>query len=96
MQVRRLDESLDDADGGVELRPEAVVLLVAPGVAEGHQLAMQPGKVRLQFPVEPLQIRGKAAKLRRIDDRPRHGPLLRELCDYNTQAHRVLTRPHSL
>ena len=67
-----LDEPLQGVHRGLELLAEPVVLLVPPRVAEGDELAVQPGQAALEVGVEPLQVGSEPAQLGRVDDRLGH------------------------
>ena len=72
------DELGEDLDGLCELAGELLMFLVAPGVAEGGELAVEDGELMLQFVVEMFQPVGKAPQVGGIDDGPGHATLLRE------------------
>src|SRR5262249_24746563 len=63
----------DDLEGLLKLLDELVVLAVAPGLAEPHELAVEHGHLVEQFVVELLEIHGEPPELPRVDDRLRHG-----------------------
>src|SRR5207248_5482980 len=78
MHGGRLHEALDDQHGLLEFLRELLVLLVAPGVAQGNKLAVQDRQAALQFVIELLEVMGKAAELLRIDDGMRHEQSFRQ------------------
>ena len=67
------DENLH---GLQELAGELLMFLVAPGVAEGGELAVQDGELMLQLVVEVFQPVGEAPQLGGIDDGSGHATLL--------------------
>src|SRR5437899_8452636 len=72
MQVGRFHEALDGQHGLVEFLRKLLMVLIAPGVAQCHELAVQDGDAALKIIVELLQIMGKPAKFFRIDNGMRH------------------------
>src|SRR5262249_7485431 len=76
MEISGFHKSLDDLSGLLEFLDELVMLLVAPGVAQGHQLAVQHRHSTVKVVVELLQIMGKSAEFLGVDDSVRHCWLL--------------------
>ena len=66
-------EALDDLQRLLELQSKAVVLLVAPGVAQGAHLPVQDQEPAVEVLVELVELVGKAAQCRRFDNGLRHG-----------------------
>ena len=75
MLIRRLEEMLDDVHRFLELLPEFLVFLIAPGVAQADELAVQCRHAVAHLGVELLEVMGKTAQLEWVDDRLGHGLL---------------------
>src|SRR4051794_10465933 len=52
------EEVVEYVHGFLELAQELLVFLVAPGIAEGAELAAEAGKLVFQVVVELLEVRG--------------------------------------
>src|SRR5262249_39102806 len=89
--LRGLDEAGEDVDGLGEALGELVVVLVAPGVAEAGELALEDGKRLAALFVQVLEALGKAAQLGGIDDGPGHADL-RLFLPQSGPAHDALPR----
>ncbi len=70
--TRNFDEAFVGRERLLELLAEAVILLIAPCVAKGDVLTVQPREGRLQVGAEAFQVVGEAADLGGIDDSLRH------------------------
>ncbi len=66
--LRRFHETTEDLNGLGELLREALLLLIAPGIAESRELSLEDGELVLQFVVEVFQVLSKATQLRRINN----------------------------
>jgi hypothetical protein len=75
--VGRSDKLAENLNGLCELAGELLMFLIAPGVAEGGELAVENGELMLQFIVEVFQPVGKAPQVGGIDDGSGHATLLR-------------------
>src|SRR5438477_5615370 len=72
MNFTRREELLNDSQGLFELLAKLVVFLIAPGIAERHELPVQHGHAMVQFAVELLQVLRETPKFGWIDNRLRH------------------------
>jgi hypothetical protein len=70
--VGRFEEVVDDVHRLLELLGELLVLLVAPGVAQADELAVQACHAIAQLGVEELEMVGEAPQLDGVDDRLGH------------------------
>src|SRR6516164_454531 len=70
--VRHFHKGAEHVHGLGEFLGKLLVLLIAPGVAQGHHLAVQHIHLVAQIRVEMLEALGKAAQFPRIDDCFRH------------------------
>ena len=63
MLVGGFEKRLEHIHGFFELARELLVLLVAPGVAQADELAVQGGDTLAQVAVELLEVMGEAPQL---------------------------------
>ena len=63
-----VEKFFDDRDGLLELLHEAIVFLIAPGIAERQKLGVHRRKIAPNVAVEDLEAMGESAQLGRIDD----------------------------
>jgi hypothetical protein len=70
--VGGFDRAADELHVLLELFGELLLLLIAPSGAQGVKLTGQGGHPLLKLGVEELELMGKAAELRRVDDCLRH------------------------
>jgi len=75
MLVGRFEEVVDDVHCFLELLPEFLVLLVAPGVAQADELPVQRRDAVANLGVELFEVVGKTAQLEGVDNRLGHGVL---------------------
>jgi hypothetical protein len=68
MLVGHVEELFEDGDRLLEFLDEAIVLLVAPSVAQGQELGMEGGEVGPHVAIEDFEVMSESAKFGGVDN----------------------------